>query len=249
MTDKIQDGKEKLLTSTIGSVHQNYVIDADCKRTFKEAYYQWVSRLMLLLCILSMGFLASASLCLFKMAPQVRVEPFLIIKQDNSDEMVRYEVLARDMASRDQLMEMFIRQYVMLRNNILQDTTEMQSRWLAGGIVNYLSAPKVYIQFNKETVKGMDKILSSGVVQDTEVISVNRVGGKKSPVWKVDFRTYEMKRASGESEDKRFILKTKYWAATLTAFFLPQRLFMARRLINPLGFTVTRYSQTEVEIL
>ena len=226
-----------------------YMTDVQVVRGLKEAYYQWISRLMILLCILSLGLFVSASLVLFRMAPQVSVEPFLIIKQDNSESMVRYEVISFDMASRKQMMELFIRQYVMMRNNILLDEHEMQSRWFAGGIVNYMSSPEVYIKFNRETVSSMTKFLKENMVRDTEILAVGKVGGEKSPVWKVDFRTYDLSKASEESEDGRMNLKTRYWTASLIAFFIPQRMFMAKRFINPLGFTVTRYSQTEVEIL
>lgn len=226
-----------------------YVTDIHIVRSLKEAYYQWISRLMILLCIVSLSFFVSASLVLFRMAPQVTVEPFLIIKQDNSEAMVRYEVISFDMASRKQMMELFIKQYVMMRNNVLNDEQEMQSRWFPGGIINYLSAPDVYIRFNKETVSSMYKLIKEDVVRDTEILSIGKVGGEKSPVWKVDFRTYDLSRPSGQGSDGRLRLKTRYWTASVTAFFIPQRVFMAKRLINPLGFTVTRYSQTEVEIL
>ena len=63
--------------------------DRQVVRSLKEAYYQWISRLMVLLCVLSLAFFVSASLVLFRMAPLVKVEPFLIIKQDKSDQMVR----------------------------------------------------------------------------------------------------------------------------------------------------------------
>ena len=70
-----------------------------------------------------------------------------------------------------------------------------------------------------------------------------------SPVWKVDFRTYDLSPEVRNEASGSLVLVTKYWTASVTAFFVPERLFMSKRLMNPLGFTVTRYSQTEVEIL
>ena len=246
MVEKITNVQAK---PQIEAPAQVYVTDEQRTRTLKEAYYQWVSRLMTLLCILSLCFFVSASLVLFRMAPQVSVEPFLIIKQNQSDEIVRYEVISFDMASRKQMMEVFIRQYVMMRNNILSDNQEMQSRWFAGGIVNYMSVPDVYIRFNKETVSALQNYIKEGIVRETEIISIGKVGGERSPVWKVDFRTYDLVPSSDESGSTRMTLKTRYWTASVTAFFIPGRIFMARKFMNPLGFTVTRYSQTEVEIL
>ena len=249
MADVLGNGQKKLAIAKPLKEGQRYLTDEEIGlKSLKEAYYQWVSRLIMLFCMISLLFFASASLVLFRMAPQVTVEPFLIIKQDNSESMVRYEVIAPDMASSKQMMETFVRQYVMLRNTILNDEQEMQTRWFAGGIVNYMSAPNVFIKFKKETVDHLNDFLRDGLVRDTEIISIGKVGGEKSPVWKVDFRTYDLSRGSMQ-ENGRWVLKTRYWTASVTAFFVPERLFMGRRLMNPLGFTVTRYSQTEVEIL
>ena len=75
------------------------------------------------------------------------------------------------------MMELFIKQYVMMRNNVLNDEQEMQSRWFPGGIINYLSAPDVYIRFNKETVSSMYKLIKEDVVRDTEILSIGKVHG------------------------------------------------------------------------
>ena len=248
LENKIKE--EKLAIESKADYSKAYVTnDVKHLRTLKEAYYQWISRLVILFAVLSLCFFASASLVLFKMAPQVTVEPFLIIKQDNSDSMVRYEVISQNMASKKQLMENFVKQYVIIRNTLLNDEREMQSRWFAGGIVSYLSSPKVYVDFYNTQVNDLTMLLKNGVVRDVEIISVGKVGGEKSPVWKVDFRTYDLIPQESSQKTGALNLQTKYWTASVTAFFVKERMFMARRLINPLGFTVTRYSQTEVEIL
>ena len=86
-------------------------------------------------------------------------------------------------------------------------------------------------------------------MREVEIIDISRQGGEKSPVWKVDFKTYELYDEQGKSQaQKEATLRVRYWTASVTAYFIKERMFMGRRLINPLGFTVTRYSQTEVEI-
>ncbi len=215
----------------------------------KESYYCWLSRLVILFAIISLGFFASASLVLFRLVPEVTVEPFLIIRQDSSDAMVRYEPIAVDMASSKQMMETFIRQYVILRNTVLNDEREMQTRWFGGGMVAYMSSLQVFADFEKKSKAELNQLLRSNTVRDVEIISIGIVGGEKSPVWKVDFRTYDLSPEMRNEASGSMVLVTKYWTASVTAFFVPERLFMSKRLMNPLGFTVTRYSQTEVEIL
>ena len=150
MANVLQNGQKQQYIGKPKAPQQGYITDEQLGSSLKETYYQWLSRLVTLFCVISLMFFASASLVLFRMAPQVMVEPFLIIKQDNSDDMVRYEVIAQDMASSKQMMEIFVRQYVMLRNTILNDEREMQTRWFGGGIVNYMSAPSVFLKFKKE---------------------------------------------------------------------------------------------------
>ena len=230
--------------------HIDYITAEEVeKRTAKEAYYCWLSRLIMLLAVLSLGFFASASLVLFRLAPEVTVEPFLIMRQDNSETMVRSEVISPNMASANQMMETFVRQYITLRNAIVNDEREMQSRWLWGGMLSYLSSGKVFTEFEAQAQNQIKNARTSNLVRDVEIISVSKAGGEKSPVWKVDFRTYDLSPENRNEQTGAMVLVTRYWTASVTAFFVPERMFMTKRLMNPLGFTVTRYSQAEVEIL
>lgn len=215
----------------------------------KLNYYIWLSRFFIITAVLSMFLLISSSLALFKLAPLVAVEPFLIINQDNSEGIVRAEPISMDMSSRDKLMETFIRQYIILRNTVINDPREMRSRWNPGGMVNFLSSPEVYAAFNKYVQANWENIFTRALVREVEIISIGRQGGAKSPVWKVDFKTYELYDEQGKSQaQKESTLRVRYWTASVTGRFIRSRMFMGRRLINPLGFTVTRFSQTEVEI-
>lgn len=252
MNNQLGNGNETLALTDANSPERqyNYITDQSPElKGAKESYYCWLSRLVILFAVISLGFFTSASLVLFKLAPEVTVEPFLIIKQDNSDTMVRYEPIATDMASSRQMMEIFVRQYVMMRNVVLNDEREMQTRWYAGGMVSYLSTPRVFMEFEEKHKKELNTLLRDRTVRDVEIVSINKVGGEKSPVWKVDFRTYDLSPEIRNEESGSMVLVTRYWTASVTSFFVPERMFISKRLMNPLGFTVTRYSQTEVEIL
>ena len=215
---------------------------------FKLKYYMWLSRLFILFAVVSLMIFMSSSLALFKLAPQVSVEPFLIIRQDTSDGIVRYEPISYKMASKNQLMETFVRQYVLLRNTIIADEKEMQTRWFPGGMMNFLSSDYVFGQFSAYRDSVWSKIIDAEMVREVEIISIGKLGGEKSPVWKVDFKTYDLSTTMRNQNTRALILSTRYWTASVTAYFLRGREFVGLRLINPIGFTVTRYSQTEVEI-
>ena len=208
----------------------------------------WLSRLFIFFSVISLSIFMSSSLALFKLAPQVSVEPFLIIKQDTSDGIVRYEPISYTMASKNQLMETFVRQYVLLRNTIIADEKEMQTRWFPGGMMNFLSSDYVFGQFSTYRDSVWSRIIDADMVREVEIISIGKLGGEKSPVWKVDFKTYDLSTNMRNQNTRALILNTRYWTASVTAYFLRGREFVGLRLINPIGFTVTRYSQTEVEI-
>ena len=88
--------------------------------------------------------------------------------------------------------------------------------------------------------------LEKGLSREVEIIKIYQQGGEKSPIWKVDFKTYDLYAATASTD---LVFSERYWTASVEAYFFRERMFMGRRLINPMGFTVTRYSQTEVEIL
>lgn len=248
-TKQISDGM-KTLAIEGNSVSPRYINHLEEEQSsFRRVYYLWVSRFFILTATVSMLFLVLASLSLFRLAPLVSVEPFLLISQSESDNIVRNEAISADMASKDKLLEMFIRQYVIIRNTIINDPVEMRTRWMGGGMLDYLSSPDVYNAFGRTTRTIWETIFKQVLVREVEIISVTRQGGARSSVWKVDFKTYDLYNEQGKTQaQQESTLRVRYWTASITAYFIPERSFITSRLINPLGFTVTRYSQTEVEI-
>ena len=253
MNNQLGVTNERLaLTSGKPAVDMHYVSDngyVKNKMSVKEMYYCWLSRFITFITVLSLMFFVSASLVLFKLVPEVHIEPFLIIRQSDSDNMVRYEAISSNMPSSRQMMELFIKQYVILRNTVIGDEREMQSRWFSGGMVHYLSSEKIFNEFSQNIKAKLNGIIKDRITKDVEIISLSKVGGEKSPVWKIDFKTYELSADNRNGSTGEMVLTTKYWTASIVAVFNPTRMFMSKRLMNPLGFTVTRYSQTEVEIL
>lgn len=215
--------------------------------TLRLKYYMWLVRFFVFLSLISLLLFVSASLALFRLAPQVTVKPFLIVSQDNSDNIVRTEGIGINMPSRDKLVDMYIRQYIELRNTIINDEIEMRNRWLAGGMVNFLSSPHVFNEFSAYRDNIWNDVIGKGIVQETEIIAVHRIGGQHSPVWKVDFKTYMLNAKDQNNKTRDIMMTVRHWTASITAVFIKERMFVGRRLINPLGFTVLRYSQTQVE--
>ena len=248
MTDKLETNKTLAIGSGVSSSPEFIeVLDVEAEG-WKLKYYMWLSRLFIVFATFSLLLMIASGLALFKLAPMVIVEPFLFINQDATENIVREEPISQDMASKDKLMEMFIRQYIIYRNTIINDPIEMRTRWLPGGIVDYLSSEEVFTPFYEYVVANWKNIFETSLVREVEITSIGKQGGKKSPVWRVDFITYDL--YNGEKNGRYVsVLRTRNWTASITPYFIKDRYFYSRRLVNPLGFTVTRYSQTEVEVL
>lgn len=216
------------------------------QESLKLNYYIWLSRLFVFFASLSCIYMVMASLSLFNVSGLVNIEPFLVFGSNSSSEIVRQEPIAVDMASKDMMTETFIKQYVIVSNTIIDDPMEMMSRWMPGGMVNFLAAPWVYDKFYYETVVNMGSYQDMSLTREVEIISVARQGNNKnSRIWKVDFKTYDLSRGS---TDGVLSFRERFWTASIETRFFPERSFVGRRLINPIGFTVTNYSQTEIDI-
>ena len=214
----------------------------------KLRYYLWLSRLFIFLAGASCLYMVLSCLSLFRLTGLVTIEPYLMINYDTSQEIVRDEPIAMDMASKTQLMETFVRQYILIANTVIDDQMEMRSRWEPGGMVNFLSAPGVYADFYKNSVPRLKEYKDQHLTREVEIISVIRQGGAKSPLWKVDFKTNDLYNESSADGGVQ-LFKERFWTAAVTSYFIPERSFVGRRLINPMGFTVTRFSQTAIDIL
>ena len=219
-------------------------------RKSKKKYYMWLSRFFMFIAFISLLLTIFSSLAILKLAPSIRIDPFLITNQSDTKEIVRVEPITRNMASIDQLKEMFIKYYIITRNTIINDQVEMRSRWFPGGIVHFLSSYDVFQDFEANIQLNIINAQRLGLTREVEIISVKRLGARKSAVYKVDFKTYDLVKNPSQTEAKKEqkTITTRYWTASITSYFRPYRYFMARRLLNPIGFTVERYSQTEVDV-
>ena len=212
-------------------------------KSAKEVYLRWLSRLVMLCAIVSLSFFLSASLVVFRLAPEIIVEPLLIVEQNDSHSMVRYEPISTKMPSIRQLTEMFIKEYVIVRNTVINDEDEMRTRWGPGGIVYCLSSPEVYSDFVGANANSVDKLFNPGYSSEVKIDSLKK-DGENNPAWTVEFTIYNLSKARGS--DGSLVLKTQRYNVSITPKFIPERRLYRTRLINPLGFTVMKYSQSEI---
>lgn len=217
----------------------------------KLIYYKWVSRLMSLLTTISLAYMVCTTLVLLKLVPQIIIDAQIFVLFSDSDSYVKREYIDIRMESRQKIMENFIQQYIELRNTYIRDAEEMKKRWAWGGLVSYLSTRKLYDEFAKEYPKLQKKMDQEKSSRSVEILSLERSGGEKSRIWKVEFKTYDytygntMEYSSTQDIEPKII--ERYWTVQIGCRASPNRRIAYKRLINPLGFYVYSYYQSEIE--
>ncbi len=239
----------KLLTDNNKAPQENvtlqYITDDKINNnSMKEIYFRWLSRLVVICAVLSLGLFLSASLVIFRLAPEIIVEPLLIISQNDSETMVRYEPITNKMPSLKQMTELFVRQYVIVRNTVINDEQEMRTRWGPGGIIAYLSTPRVYHEFVGEHIDNISSMFDNEYSSEVRIDSIHKIS-ENSPAWIVNFTIYNLSRSRTGKSGALTLKKTKM-RASVTPRFIPERRTVFARLINPLGFTVMKYNQDEI---
>jgi type IV secretory pathway component VirB8 len=217
----------------------------------KLIYYKWICRLMQLLATLSFIVGVATTLVMMKLAPEILVDPQIFVHMSDSQSVVKREYVNRRMESREKIMINFIKQYVELRNSYIKDEREMVNRWAWGGLISYLSTYNVYKDFKNKYPKIQAELDNIQASRSVEILSVERTGGKNSNTWKVEFKTYDftyMDHDLGRKKSIEPIIKEKFWTANIRGYIDSTRRTSFRRLINPLGFVIYSYFQSEIEV-
>ena len=106
--------------------------------------------------------------------------------------------------------------------------------------MHYLSAPPVYSEFVGRNAQAVNKMFDNEYSSEVRIDSIKKIS-ERSPVWYVNFTIYNLSRTHGG--DGALVLKTVRFRASVTPKFYPERKAVYARIVNPLGFTVVKYSQ------
>ena len=220
-------------------------------RRAKMVYYKWIARLMALLATCSLLYGVCTTFAIQKLAPEIMIDPQMYVVLSDSKSIVKREYINHWMESREQMMVNFMKQYVELRNTYIKDEREMNYRWLWGGLVSYLSTYDVYKEFEKVYPLLQKEMTENNSSRSVEILSVERTGGEKSNTWKIEFKTYDYTFKSdfiSRKSDVTPVITERYWTANIRGYVDPGRRTAYRRLLNPLGFVVYSYFQSEIDI-
>jgi type IV secretory pathway component VirB8 len=197
------------------------------------------SRVFMLVATFMMAFTTFLSLSLLQVIPAMQVDTALIINGNQSTDLVSIEPYHSKMVSKQDIMELFVRKYVEARHSITSDTLEQDRYWSPGGVVWFLSTPSIYRKFYKGIKPYLKVVKRGAMTREVEIIGVQRQG--KTALWSVDFKIHDV-------DTQSLIVTEKYKTANLTCRFMKSNIRYTRRMINPLGFIVSEYNYTDIDV-
>lgn len=194
--------------------------------------YLWTARAFAIGLFLSLLLNVTLGFAVASLSPLVRVEPMLLTIRSKDQQIARVEPFERGTHGFELMTEVLVRDYVMTRNAILDDETEMRTRWGSGGLLARRSSQEEYLRFAKSMEKTYQQLVERKVTRTVDVKSVSKIA---DGYWQAEFVTTDY------DELDQVILETR-WVASMTVTYLPQEISWEDRYMNPLGFTVTAYS-------
>lgn len=242
------DGTKKLLLEgkggkaapRPGAARQSRARNADViVENATEKRYLWTARAFAIIFAVSACCNIILTYVIFAITPLYRIEPYLFSFSDKKDQIYTIHPV-KDIYKHKYLTEIFIREYVLLRNTFVNDINEMERRWGPGSTIQEMSSTGMYDKFRKDFADAaLELIRKHNITRNIKIASVTEVGGNNGETWwQVEFRVedmmpeYEMPRVS-------------VWVASIKIRYRAKRVKFGERLKNPLGFTVLDYRQVE----
>lgn len=197
--------------------------------------FLWIARIFCGLCFFFSGTAALLSLVLLHLTGEAETNSFIVTSPTFSENLAYFEPLHADAPKMDTLAEMFVRQYISTRHAMVRNFREMKVAWGPGGIVHNMSSPAVYEKFFSPAIA--DLLDSKQPPAKTVEVDMKRIIKDGWNNWQVFFDT----RASIDT-DTDALPEITSWIATIQFRYYASRSIMARRLKNPMGFTVMQYN-------
>lgn len=207
-------------------------------RAMPERRYLWTARAFAIIATILTCLNVVLVLTLYQLLPGVRVDPYFVTYNNNSDQVVEIEPVSIRMSAAERMAEQMVRYYVTQRHEIISDFEEMTRRWAGSGPINAMSNRRIYANFRSEIEPMIEMMEANQLTQTIEILRASTLGDNR--LWQVDFRRRRrLEGASGEED-------VSVWRAVLRVAFQDRELSEQNRLINPLGFTVLSYSLDKI---
>ncbi len=204
-----------------------------------EKRYLWTARAFAIVFAVSLCCNFILTYVIMTTIPLYRVEPYLFSFADKKEQIYHIEEVKK-IYDYKYLTEMFVREYILLRNTFVNDEAEMKERWDPGSNLQEMSSTKVYSDFRENVAKrAMEQIRQYNLTRNIKIKSAKEVGVQKNGMgWEVEFQVEDM-------TPERETPQISVWVVNMTIRYRSKKVRFGERLKNPLGFTVVEYKQRE----
>jgi type IV secretion system protein VirB8 len=208
------------------------------------------------------GLIVVALVCLLiAVFPLKEVYPYLVTFRDNQEQIVAIEPLAKDAPGIEYATELNVRDYVTQRHGFMPVNSHMDAQWGPESRLAAMTEAEEFKEFEQAATLERERMMASGFSRQIQIESATMI---RPDTWQVSFTTFASLGGHNgtltanpattldQSTQRQDVMqanldptsKQRRWLATMTIDYRPDQVSYDRRLLNPLGFTVTDYSVT-----
>lgn len=195
--------------------------------------------------------------------PLQRVQPFLVTFKNQDNQVVAVEPLSMDAPGILYMTEDNVRDYVVQRHRFVPIASQMEAQWGKDSRLAARTEKELFAKFEQSSKLELEKMMTGGYNRRIEIESANRLS---DDTWQVNFKTIDSLGGkngtltadpaqalnNAAQRDPNAIINANLtpqdtiqnWVATMRVEYVPQEITFDKRLLNPLGFTITDYAVT-----
>lgn len=213
------------------------------EKTMEAKNPEWMAKTALVFASAMLVVSVLFALAIIQMGKRIEIDPLVFYNQKNSLSALKMEPFTAKMSSLDEMTDMYIRQYIHARFELLGNMIEQRQIWGPRGDIYRMTAPVEYRKFWAE----MEPVIKAGNKRNIsvaiDILSVENVKSHDRPtnLWHVEFETRALVPGSESIVVIRFF-------ASMRIRFVKERRSTDSRLPNPLGFTVMEFSCSEKKL-
>lgn len=172
------------------------------------------------------------TLTLAQMGGRLSVFSQLFFTVRSTDELIEVDSFTNNMAQKDVVTEMVLRNFLNHLYFRIPDKNEMARRWRVGGPLYMMTTPALYQQFVGDDFHAKMEEFGTSFPVDVDVLKVYSAGTKNN--WLVDFDLVILT----EYGIKRQPLRGSFFVESF-----PERAVFGNEFSNPIGTTILKYEE------
>lgn len=194
--------------------------------------YLWTARAFAIGMYFSLLVNVALGFALYGLTPLKSITPMLVTFSDKREQVVRIEPFETTTRGYSLMTQKLAAEYVKYREEIVADAGEQQRRW-----AEYMGArmtPQAFQQFRLAMAGPYKEYQEQGRIRTVDILDVRPLSNN---YFQIEFK------ATDFDANNQPIGETLFEAGVSVAY-VARQVRDAEKFVNPLGFTVTKYTRT-----